>query len=93
MANDLDERRRAYWRANNRLILSLLAVWATVSFGCSIIFVEALNQFMFFGVPFGFWMAQQGSIYIFVAMIFFYAIRMDILDRRYHMDDDEESSQ
>lgn len=88
MANDLEARRRAYWRANNRLILSLLAVWATVSFGCGIIFVETLNRITFFGVPFGFWMAQQGAIYVFVVMIFFYAWRMDILDRRYHMDDE-----
>ncbi len=90
MANGQDDRKRAYWRANNRLILGLLGVWATVSFGCGIFFVEQLNRFTFFGVPFGFWMAQQGAIYVFVVMIFFYAWRMDVLDHRYHMDDDSE---
>ena len=73
----------AYWRANIRLILILLAIWAFVSLGCSILFVEQLNKITFGSVPFGFWMAQQGSIYIFVVLIFVYAYLMDRLDKKY----------
>lgn len=84
-----DELHRRYWRANFRLILALLAVWAAVSYGCGILFVEPLNRIQFFGVPFGFWMAQQGAIYVFVILIFAYAILMDRLDHKYHEDEDE----
>lgn len=75
--------RRAYWRANVRLIGVLLAVWAIVSYGCGILFVETLNQFHFGQLPLGFWFAQQGSIYTFVALIFIYAWRMERLDRKF----------
>lgn len=73
----------AYWRANITLIRNLLLIWAFVSIGCSILFVELLNNIQFGGVPFGFWMAQQGSIYVFVVLIFIYAVQMDKLDRRF----------
>lgn len=76
-----------YWAANKRLIIQLLAIWAFVSFGCSILFVELLNKITFFGVPFGFWMAQQGSIYVFILLVLVYARRMDTLDRKFHKDD------
>ncbi len=79
----------AYWKANIRLIMQLLAVWAFVSFGCGILFVELLNKIQFFGVPFGFWMAHQGSIYVFVLLILVYCLRMDKLDHKFHLDDDE----
>ena len=85
MAQDNLEHDRAYWRANFRLIIGLLIVWASVSFGAGILFVELLNTIRFFGVPFGFWMGHQGSIYIFVILIFFYARRMDVLDRRHRL--------
>lgn len=75
--------RRSYWRANTALIRNLLIVWALVSLVFSILLVEPLNSIRFFGVPFGFWMAQQGSILIFVALIFIYAVQMDKLDRKY----------
>ncbi len=91
MAGSNDEHHRAYWRANFRLIMGLLVVWASVSFGAGILFVEQLNAFQFFGVPFGFWMAHQGSIYIFVVMILFYARRMDVLDRRHQLDTEDEA--
>jgi putative solute:sodium symporter small subunit len=71
-----------YWRANISLIRTLLVIWAFVSLGCSILWVQPLNNINFFGVPFGFWMAQQGSIYVFVILIFVYAIQMDKLERR-----------
>ena len=72
-----------YWKANNRLIAALLAVWAFVSFGCGILFVDWLNQFSIGELPLGFWFAQQGSIYVFVILIIIYALMMDKLDRKY----------
>lgn len=75
--------RSAYWRANTRLIGTLLAIWALVSLVMSILLVEPLNAIKIGQVPFGFWMAQQGSIYVFVVLIFVYAFKMDALDRRY----------
>jgi len=67
--------------------LLLLAVWAFVSLGCSLLFVEALNTFTLGQIPFGFWMAQQGAIYVFVVLVFVYAWGMDRLDHRYHEDE------
>ena len=77
------DNRRAYWRANTSLIRNLLIVWALVSLGLSILLVEPLNTIRFGGVPFGFWMAQQGSIIIFVILILIYAVQMDKIDRKY----------
>jgi putative solute:sodium symporter small subunit len=73
-----------YWRANERLIVGLLAIWALVSFGGGILFVDFLNRFQLFALPLGFWVAQQGSIFVFVLLIFVYAWVMDRLDRDYH---------
>ncbi|MDV3350763.1 DUF4212 domain-containing protein [Leptothoe sp. LEGE 181152] len=75
--------RHAYWRANITLILALLAVWGFVSLICSILLVDILNQIQFFGLPLGFWIAQQGSILTFVVLIFVYAYQMDKLDKHY----------
>lgn len=80
-----NENYRAYWRKNVALIRNLLIVWATVSLVFSILLVEPLNTIRFFGVPFGFWMAQQGSILVFVALIFIYAVQMDKLDRKHNI--------
>lgn len=80
-----NENHRAYWRKNVALIRNLLIVWALVSLVFSILLVEPLNTIRFFGVPFGFWMAQQGSILVFVALIFIYAIQMDKLDREHNI--------
>lgn len=80
---------RAYWAANVRLLLSLLAIWFAVSFGAGILFVEPLNNFNLGGYPLGFWFAQQGSIYTFVVLIFFYSYRMKVIERRFGVDDDE----
>ncbi len=77
------EDRRAYWRANVRLITVLLSIWAIVSYGCGILFVEQLNRFHIGKLPLGFWFAQQGAIYVFVVLIFVYAWAMDRLDRKY----------
>ena len=86
MANN-DDRYRRYWRANFRLIVTLLSIWAFVSLGCGILFVELLNRFTLFSVPLGFWVAQQGSIYLFVILIFVYAWCMDRIDHNYHADE------
>ena len=75
--------RRAYWRSNTSLIRNLLIIWAVVSLGLSILLVQPLNAVKLGGVPLGFWIAQQGSIYVFVALIFVYAYQMDKLDRKY----------
>ncbi|NWF59588.1 MAG: DUF4212 domain-containing protein [Fischerella sp.] len=77
------DKRQAYWRANTALIRNLLLVWALVSIGFSILLVQPLNNIRLGGLPLGFWMAQQGSIYIFVVLIFVYAVQMDKLDRQY----------
>ena len=65
-----------YWKANIKLMLVLLAIWFTVSFGFGILLVEQLNQITFFGFKFGFWWAQQGSIYVFIGLIFYYTYKM-----------------
>jgi putative solute:sodium symporter small subunit len=82
------ENRRAHWRVNLRLIVGLLCVWAFVSFGCSIFFVDQLDRIKIGGFGLGFWMAQQGSIYVFVALIAIYAWRMRRIDRQYHVHED-----
>lgn len=81
---------QAYWRANVRLMLTLLAVWFIVSFGFGILLVDWLNQFSFFGFKMGFWWAQQGSIYVFVVLIFVYSAKMKRIDREYGVADDDE---
>lgn len=81
---------QAYWRANIRLMLTLLAVWFIVSFGFGILLVDWLNQFSFFGFKMGFWWAQQGSIYVFVVLIFVYSAKMKRIDREYGVADDDE---
>ena len=86
---NLKERRKAYWRANLRILAILMSIWFVVSFGCGILFVEPLNQIKLGGFKFGFWMAQQGSIYVFVAMIFVYVRQMNKLDRKFNFQDSE----
>lgn len=73
---------RSRWRRQLARTSVLLAIWAIVGFGCSILFVETLNQLQIFGVPFGFWMAQQGSIYVFILLILVYALMGERDDRR-----------
>ncbi|MBM7334609.1 MAG: DUF4212 domain-containing protein [Alcanivorax sp.] len=78
-----EENARAYWAANVRLILSYLVVWFVVSYGCGILLADALNNIQFFGFKLGFWFAQQGSIYVFLALIIMYARSMNKLDRKF----------
>lgn len=65
----------------------LLIVWAIVSYGCSILFVEQLNRIKIGGFPLGFWFAQQGAIYVFVVLIFIYFFLMERLDKEYDVND------
>ena len=85
----MQDKHRAYWRANLRLMGVLLAVWFLVSFGFGILLVEPLNQVPFFGFKLGFWWAQQGSIYVFILLIFVYAAAMRRIDRKYGVADEE----
>lgn len=78
-----EERRAEYWRTNLRIIGWCLAIWALVSLGFGIILAPMLNNFQIAGYPLGFWFAQQGAIYTFIILIFFYAWRMNKLDREY----------
>lgn len=80
---------RAYWHANIRAVVILLTVWAAVSFGCGVLFVDALNTLKLpgTGFPLGFWFAQQGSIYTFVVLIFLYVWIMRRLDRKFGVDE------
>lgn len=76
----INNRADAYWKANVSLIIKLLVVWFTVPFLGGIVFVDILNQVNLGGYPLGFWIAQQGSIYLFVVIIFYYAKKMSDLD-------------
>ena len=83
-----DEQAAAYWKRNLSLMVKLLTVWFLVSFGCGIILVDVLNQIQIGGYKLGFWFAQQGSIYVFVALIFYYARKMGQLDREFNVEED-----
>jgi len=74
---------KAYWAANVRLLSMCLVVWFVVSFGFGILLVDQLNTIQLGGYKLGFWFAQQGSIYVFVALIFFSAWRMGQIDRKF----------
>jgi len=84
---DTTDNEKAYWSENLRLLWTLMAVWFAVSFGAGIIFRPFLDQFSIGGYPLGFWFAQQGSIYAFIILIFFYTFRMKRLERKYDVDD------
>lgn len=72
-----------YWRKNLKYLIILLSIWFTVSFGFGVILVDQLNTFQFFGFKLGFWFAQQGSIYVFVILIFVYIYLMNRLDKNF----------
>ncbi|RMH13659.1 MAG: DUF4212 domain-containing protein [Planctomycetota bacterium] len=87
--SDDDSRAKRYWMANLRLTLFLLTIWALVSFGCGVLFVEPLNRVRIPGTGFklGFWFAQQGSIYTFVVLVFVYVAAMKRMDRRFGVEE------
>ena len=91
MINPQNSKVKVYWKKNIRIVLSLLAVWFFVSFGMGILLVDVLDNFRLFGFKLGFWMAQQGSIFCFVILIFVYVYRMNNLDHQYDLDEDQDN--
>lgn len=73
----------AYWSENLRIITTYLSVWFVVSYVCGILLVDSLDAIPFFGFPLGFWIAQQGAIFIYVALIWMYVSSMNKLDEKY----------
>ncbi|MEL6380314.1 MAG: DUF4212 domain-containing protein [Pseudomonadota bacterium] len=74
---------KAYWSATLRLTVSLLVIWFAVSYGAGILFRDVLDQISIGGAPLGFWFAQQGAIYVFVGLIFYYCLAMARLEKKY----------
>ncbi|MDG1753139.1 MAG: DUF4212 domain-containing protein [Thalassotalea sp.] len=81
------EDKQSYWQENLRLIFICLAIWFVVSFGFGLLLVEPLNAIRLGGYKLGFWFAQQGSIYTFVGLIFWYGKKMNDLDKKYNVED------
>jgi len=79
---------KQYWKKNLQTLVILLSIWFMVSFGCGILWVEELNAYRVGGFKLGFWFAQQGSIYSFVALIFVYVVRMNWLDQKFNVNED-----
>jgi putative solute:sodium symporter small subunit len=78
---------QAYWRQNLKYLLILLLIWFAVSYGAGIIFKDILDSIKIGGFPLGFWFAQQGSIYVFVVLIFIYMYLMNRLDKKFGYDE------
>lgn len=83
----MSDNMKQYWKKNLSYLGILLAIWAVVSYGCSIVFADALNSIQIGGFPLGFWFAQQGSIYVFVVLIFVYVRLMNNLDKEFDVDE------
>ena len=83
-----EDNRRAYWRENLTIVAILLSVWFVVSLLLSVIFVDELNDIRLGGFRLGFWIAQQGSLYTFVVLIFIYVWAMNRLDRKYGLEEE-----
>ncbi len=79
----MDKSASAYWSATLGLLTKVLIVWFLVSFGAGILFAPMLNNISLGGYPLGFWFAQQGSMYIFIALIFWYGKAMGKIDREF----------
>lgn len=80
--------RKAYWRANLKLMIILLTIWFVISYLCGIVLVDQLNTIRLGGYKLGFWFAQQGSMYGFVAIVFYYSHRMAKLDHKFGVEED-----
>lgn len=78
----------AYWHATLGLLAKVLVIWFLVSFGAGILFADLLDGIKLGGYPLGFWFAQQGSIYVFIALIFYYARKMGDIDRKFDVHED-----
>ena len=83
-----EDSRKAYWKANLKLVAMCLSIWFVVSYLFGIILVDQLNAISIGGYKLGFWFAQQGSMYIFVVLIFFYAYRMNKIDQQFNVHED-----
>ena len=83
------ERAQIYWRRNISLVIRLLVGWFAVSYGCGILFFDFLNGIRVGGYKLGFWFAQQGSLYVFIALVFYYARKMAALDREFDVQDEQ----
>ncbi|MEL6484684.1 MAG: DUF4212 domain-containing protein [Bacteroidota bacterium] len=79
------EERKKYWKENLRYVAILLSIWFVVSYGFGILLVDVLNEIRVGGFKLGFWFAQQGSIYVFVILIFVYVRLMNKLDKKYNV--------
>ncbi len=77
------ENKETYWSENIRIIFICLAIWFVVSFGFGLLLVEPLNAIQLGGYKLGFWFAQQGAIYSFLGLIFWYGHKMNVLDKKY----------
>ena len=77
-----------YWKTNVTYLAVLLVIWFLVSYGCGVLFKESLDAIKVGGFPLGFWFAQQGSIYVFVILIFVYVYLMNKLDEKYGVKED-----
>jgi len=86
--SEKQQKATAYWKENVKYLFILLTIWFAVSYGAGILFKDVLNQFHMGGFPIGFWFAQQGSIYVFVVLIFVYVRLMNKLDKKYGYDKD-----
>ncbi len=89
-SSEVSENHKKYWQANIRLVLILLCIWFL--FGCvfSILLVDKLNEVRMGGFKLGFWMSQQGTILVFIGLIFTYAFCLQKLDREHGVEDDGE---
>ena len=85
--SDKQKHATAYWKENLKYLIILLVIWFVVSYGCGILFKDALNEIRLGGFKLGFWFAQQGSIYVFVILIFVYVRIMNKLDKIYGFDE------
>jgi len=87
MSFESKEQADKYWKENLRIMFKLLAIWFVVSYGCGILFIEQLNTITFMGFKLGFWFAQQGAMYVFIALIFVYVKKMNDLDKKYNVEE------
>ncbi|OIQ48277.1 DUF4212 domain-containing protein [Candidatus Enterovibrio escicola] len=87
MSFESKEQAEGYWKENLKIMLKLLAVWFVVSYGCGILFIDQLNEITFMGFKLGFWFAQQGAMYVFIALIFIYVKQMNNLDKKYNVEE------
>ncbi|MBT6438153.1 MAG: DUF4212 domain-containing protein [Flavobacteriales bacterium] len=83
----MSESAQQYWKTNLKYLVILLFVWFAVSFGCGILFVDELDTIRIGGFKLGFWFAQQGSIYVFVLLIFVYVFLMNRLDKKHNVNE------